>query len=74
MHVVAAEAGQAARIHDTGHKIIALHAILVCGAVGEMCECGFAQLVIFQLPVIRQIQSDLKSDRPVVSLALDHGS
>ena len=50
--VVAGEAGDAARVHQALHEIVALHAVLVRGAVGEMGEGGLAELVLFQLPEI----------------------
>ena len=38
MNIVAIEAGDAAAIHHALHEIVALHAVLVRGAVGEMSE------------------------------------
>ena len=57
VHVVAAVAAHAVRVHDALHEIIALHAILVRGAVGEMRERLFAEFVLFQLPEILQIHA-----------------
>ena len=52
VHIVAGETGDAARVHHALHEIVALHAILVRGAVGEMSEGRLAELVLFQLPEI----------------------
>ena len=52
-------------------EIVALHAVLVGGAVREMGERLFAQFVLFQFPEILQIQSDVEPDRPVVVFAVD---
>ncbi len=71
MHVVAIEAGDAAPVHHTLHKIISLHAVLVRGAVGEVGKSQFAKLVIFQLPEIPQIQPNAIPNRPVIIFSLD---
>ena len=55
VHIVAAEAGDAARVHQALHEIVALHAVLVRRAVGEMREGGLAELVLFELPEILQL-------------------
>lgn len=44
----------AASVHQALHEIIALHTILVGGAVCVVREGGFAEGVLFQLPVIAQ--------------------
>jgi hypothetical protein len=69
--VVAAETGDAARVHNARHKIVALHAILVPGAVREMRESCLTELVFFQLPEILQIQAHMESNRPVIILPFD---
>src|SRR5215510_15042285 len=71
MDIMAAEAGDAAPIHEALHEIISLHAILVTGAFREMRETRLAELVFLQFPVIFQIQPLMKPDRPVVVLSLD---
>ena len=53
--IVATEARYTAAVHYALHEIVALHAIFVGGAVGEMGEGGPAELVLFQLPVIVEI-------------------
>jgi len=55
VHIVATEAGDAAAVHHALHEIISLHAIFVGCAVGEMRECGFAEVVFLQLPIILQV-------------------
>ncbi len=52
VRIVAAETGDAARVHQALHEIVALHAVLVRGAVGKMGEGGFAELVLLQLPEV----------------------
>ena len=52
MNIVATEAGHAARIHHAVHKVVALHPILVRGAIGEVSECRLAEFMILQLPII----------------------
>ena len=71
VRIVATETRDAARVHEALNEIIALHAVLVRGAVGKMGEARFAELVLFQLPKIRKVQSNVKADRPVVVLAFD---
>lgn len=53
--VMTTEAGDAAAIHDTLDKVIALHAVLVSGAVGVMRERCLPERMLFQLPEIPQI-------------------
>jgi len=50
--IVAAKAGDAAGIHHAGNKIVALHSILVGGAVREVRERGFSEFVLFQFPEV----------------------
>ena len=40
VHIVTTEACDAAPIHDALHEIVALHPVLVGGAVGEVVEVG----------------------------------
>ena len=42
-------------VHPALHEIVALHAVLVRSAVGEMSEGRLAQLVLFQPPHVLQI-------------------
>src|SRR4029077_15138838 len=71
VRIVTVGAGDAARIHEAGDKIVPLHAVLVRGPVSEVSEVLLAEAVLLQLPEIRQIQADVKADRPVIILALD---
>lgn len=64
--IVTREAGNAVCVHQAGDKVIALHAVFVRGAVGKMCEGGFAEFVIFELPEVSQLQSYVVTDRPIV--------
>ena len=45
VRIVATETGNAPRVHETLNEIVALHAVLVSGPVGEMCESCFSELV-----------------------------
>ena len=45
MRIVATEAGHAPCVHETLNKVVALHAVLVGGAIGEMGERRFAEFV-----------------------------
>ena len=71
MDIVAIEARDSARVHDAGHEVIALHAILVRGAIGKMRESTLAELVVFELPEILEIQPHLETDRPIVVFPFD---
>ena len=71
VRIVATETRDAARIHQALHEIVALHAVLVGGAVGKMREGGFAELVLLELPEIGEIQPDVKADRPIIVLPVD---
>ena len=57
MHIVAAKAGDAVRIHLAGYEIVALHAILVRGAIRKMRERSLAEFVFLQLPEVRKVQT-----------------
>ena len=57
VHVMTIETGYPASVHDALHEIVALHAVLVRGAIGEIIEISkLAKRVAFQLPEILQIQ------------------
>ena len=71
VRIVATETRDAARVHEALNEIVALHAVLVRGAVGKMREARFAELVLFKLPKIRKVQSNVEADGPVVVLAFD---
>lgn len=72
LHVVAVKAGDPSAIHHRLHKIVALHAILVCGAVWVVEEIrGLAKSMLLQLPIIRQPHSYVIANGPIVVLALN---
>ena len=52
-------------------EVIALHAILMGGAIGEMREGHLTEGVVFELPKIAEVESDAIADRPVVILPFD---
>lgn len=69
--VVAGEAGDSVNIHLAVHEIVALHAVLVGGAIGEVREAGLAEFVFFEFPVVAQFLRHLKTYGPVVVLSLE---
>jgi hypothetical protein len=71
VHVVATETRDAPGIHDARYKIVALHSILMRGAIRKMRERLLTELVLFQLPVILQIKADIETNRPIVILSFD---
>ena len=71
VRIVATETRDAACVHEALNEIVALHAVLVSSAVGKMREARFAELVLFKLPKIRKVQSNVEADGPVVILAFD---
>lgn len=58
-------------VHDALHEIIALHAILVRRAIGEVIEGGLTKRAVFEFPEIPQPQTDVIPDRPVVIFSVD---
>ena len=52
VNVMAGKTGYAASVHNALHEVVALHAIFVGGAIGQMGERRFAESVLFELPVI----------------------
>ena len=56
MRIVATEASHPAPVHHALHEIIALHAVLVSGAVGVVRERRLAQCVFLKLPEILQFK------------------
>ena len=71
VRIVATETRDAARVHEALDEIVALHAVLVSGAVGKVREACFTELVLFKLPKICKVQSNVEADGPVVVLAFD---
>ncbi len=68
---MAAKTGDAATVHNALHEIIALHAVLVGGSIGEVYEGGLAESVVFQLPKIAEVEAHPIADGPIVVFALD---
>ena len=58
-------------VHHAIHEVIALHSILVRRAIGEMGESRLARFVLFQAPVIAELQADVETDGPIIVLGLD---
>src|ERR1039458_10269230 len=71
LNVVAGEAGDAVIVHGALHEVVALHAVLVSRAVGEVGERGLAEFVLFQLPIIAQVLAYFESDGPIVIYAVE---
>ena len=71
MNVVAARTRHAVTGHHALHEVVALHPILVRGAVGKVGERRLAELVILEPPEVSEVEPDAKPDRPVVRAAID---
>ena len=54
VHVMTRRASDSVPIHDALRKVVALHAILMGGAVRKEIERGFAQRAVLELPVVLQ--------------------
>lgn len=52
VNIMTGRAGDSISIHDALSEIIALYAILVRCAIGEVIEGGLTQSTIFQLPKV----------------------
>lgn len=52
VHLVAIEAAQPAVIHGALDEVVALHAVLVGGAVGKVVEVLRAELRFFEMPIV----------------------
>ena len=71
MEVVTIGAGDAAVIDDALRVVIALHAVLVRSAVGEIIEAGLSWSSVLKFPEILKTKVDAIADRPVIVVALD---
>src|SRR5262249_21713023 len=71
VRIVATETCDATRVHEALNEIISLHAVLVSGAVGKVREACFTELVLFKLPKICKVQSNVEADGPIVVLPFD---
>lgn len=71
MRIVATEAGDSPRIHETLHEIISLHPVFVRRTIRKMRERKVAGFVFFQRPVVCKLQAHMETDRPIVIAAGD---
>ena len=71
VRIVTIKAGNAAAVHHALDEVIALHAVLVRRAVGKMSETQIAKPVVFELPIIPQVETNVKADGPVVVFSID---
>jgi hypothetical protein len=62
----------ATAIHQALHKIVALHPVLVRGAVRKMGECGLSKRVLLERPEIAKMRAHTIPNRPIVVFAF-HG-
>ena len=69
--LVAIEAAHLAVIHETLHKIIALHAVLVRSEIGKLKEIGGAGFQFFEVPIVGEALTGGESYGPVVVASLD---
>ena len=71
MWIVATEAGHSARIHETCDEIVPLHSVLMGCSICKVREGCLSKFVFFQLPEVRQLQTDMKAHRPIVVFPVD---
>ncbi len=71
VHLVAIEAANLAVIHIALHEIVALHAVLVRGEIGEWKKFVTPGFSLLELPVIGEPFARRVANRPVVSTALN---
>ena len=58
-------------VHNALHKVVTLHAVLVGGSVREVGERRLAESVIFEPPVVLEMETDAIADGPIVGFAFD---
>ena len=71
MHIMAGRTRDSVPVHDALHKVVALHAILVRGAVGEVVERRLTEGAVLELPEVLQSQPHVVADRPIVVSVFD---
>ena len=72
VNVMTIETRNAAPIHHALHKVVALHPVFVGRAIRKIKKIlRFTKGVIFQLPIIRELQSQVIANRPVVIFSID---
>jgi hypothetical protein len=69
--IMTTETGDSATVHQALHKVVSLHAVFVGCTIGKMVEAKIAQFVIFQLPEIMEILTDMIAHRPIVLFSFD---
>jgi len=65
VNVVATETTHAVRVHGALHKIVALHAVLVGGAIGKEVEVLRTELCFFEMPYVGEAIAGQVADGPV---------
>lgn len=70
VHIMTTEASNPAPVHDALHEIVALHSVLVGGAISEIIEIRRTQAVVLERPVILQALAYFITNRPIVIFAL----
>jgi hypothetical protein len=71
VRIVATETANPPRVQEALNEIVALHAVLVGGPVGEVRKSCFTKLVFLQPPEVREVQPDMKADGPIVIFSVD---
>ena len=66
VYIVTGRTHDAVLVHNTLGKVVALHAILVRCAIGEIIESGLPRRAVLKLPEIPQPQADTVTHRPIV--------
>jgi hypothetical protein len=54
MHIMAGRTRDSVPVHDALHKVVALHAILVRGAVWEVVKACLPERAVLELPEVLQ--------------------
>ena len=71
VYIVAIEASDSAPVHHALHEIIALHAVLVSGAIREVREGCLTKFVLFERPKVCQLESYAIAHWPIETRALN---
>jgi len=71
MNIVTGCAGHTVAIHHTLDEVVALHPVLMSCAICEVKEVCLSKSNVFELPVIRQTQSNVIANGPVIGFAFD---
>src|SRR5262245_57870475 len=65
------ETGHTAAVHEALVEVVALHAVLMSGAICRIGKGCFTQFVVFQFPKVLEVGSLMKSCRPIVVTAFN---